>query len=469
MNIAQRDTRTALSLALVYMVRMLGLFMLLPVLPLYLDILPDSTPFLIGLAIGIYGLSQGLLQIPLGLLSDRFGRKPIIIGGLSLFFLGSIVAALADDNIMLIIVGRFLQGTGAIAAATLALAADLSSEKNRTKVMAVIGISIAISFVMAMILGPLLNDSFGLPGLFWSSALLALLAILIIIFLVPTPDHLYQHRDAGVIKENILPTIKNPQLMRLNIGVFLLHMLMTANFLVIPVLLLSELNIPSSEHWIIYAPIFIFAFLAALPLIFIAESKQKIRPLFIITIILLAIAQLMMGNYQLHTLYFTIGFFLFFISFNFLEAIQPSLIAKHARLYNKGTAMGLFTTSQFTGIFIGGLLGGAAYEFFGDQALLFGGALIPLIWLTLIWHLPAPQLLTTHSFPLHPEYLANPKHTEEQLMKLEGVRDAAIAYEQALAYLRVDPKLFSERALEIFKYEKAYANNSSNQINADTL
>ncbi|MCL4165513.1 UNVERIFIED_CONTAM: hypothetical protein GTU68_031196, partial [Idotea baltica] len=286
----QLETRTALSLAAVFAARMLGLFMILPVFTLLGPELKHSSEFLIGISIGIYGLTQALLQIPLGLLSDKIGRKPVIIGGLIVFTLGSILAALTD-NIYVIIAARAIQGSGAIAATTMALAADLSREDQRAKMMAFIGMSIGLSFMIAMIIGPLITEIAGLSGIFWVTAALAVIGILLVKFVVPTPKITKVHRDAGIIGDYIKPVLSESTLLRMNLSVFLLHLLMTANFTVLPLLFRDHLNIASVDHWKIYLPVLIGSLLFSLPMIIVSEKFRKIKLMFIIAVSLLVFSQ----------------------------------------------------------------------------------------------------------------------------------------------------------------------------------
>jgi MFS family permease len=265
----RQERRAAVSLAGVYALRMLGLFMILPVFALYAEHLEGVTPALTGLAIGAYGITQALLQIPAGLLSDRIGRKPVIIGGLLLFALGSVVAA-AADAIHMVILGRALQGAGAIAAAVMALTADLTREEQRIKAMAMIGMSIGLSFAAAMVLGPVLNEWVGVPGIFWITALLALGGIGIVAFLVPRPTVTRRHREAEAVPAQFGRVLRNAELLRLDFGILVLHTLLTASFVVLPLLLRDVLDLASANHWKLYLPVLAASVLVMIPFIFLA-------------------------------------------------------------------------------------------------------------------------------------------------------------------------------------------------------
>jgi len=444
------EQRTALSLAAVYAVRMLGLFMILPVLPLYAEHFEHATPFLIGLAIGIYGLTQASFQIPLGLLSDRFGRKQIIIGGLIVFAIGSVIAALSD-SIYSIIIGRAIQGMGAIAAATMALAADLTEENNRAKVMAGIGMTIGIAFAVAMVIGPLINQWFGISGIFWITAILAIVGILLVAFVVPTPKRLFHHRDAGVMGDYLLPALKNSTLLRMNAGVFILHMIMTANFTVLPLIFRDQLGMNNAEHWKIYLPVFALSFIAAVPLIIFAEKYQKIKPLLVGSVGLLILAQLLMSLSMQVNWSLVLWFLAFFVSFNFLEAVQPSLVAKYSGVNTKGTAMGIFSTSQFMGIFAGGIIGGLLLDHGSRSMVLLFGAVAALVWLSLIVSLPTPRFYKSRLLKLKPSMLSDSKSTTLALYEVPGIKEVAIAIDEGVAYLKVDSKELDESQLLAFQ------------------
>lgn len=442
------EWRVALSLSTVYAVRMLGLFMVLPVFSLHAHEFTGSTEFLTGLAIGIYGLTQALFQIPLGLTSDRIGRKPVIIGGLLIFAVGSMVAALAD-SIWIIIIGRTLQGMGAIAAATMALAADLTREEYRARIMAFIGMSIGVSFMLAMIIGPLLNAWAGLSGIFWVTMGLALSGILLIVFAVPQPVQIRSHRDAGILRGYIGKTLQNQSLLRMNLGVFILHLIMTANFLVIPKLLENQLNLPSVEHWKIYLPVFLLSFVLAVPMIILAEKKRRIKNVLLFAVGLLIVSELLMALGYTHNYLLIAAFLIFFVGFNFLEAVQPSLVAKYSAVDTKGTAMGIFNSAQFFGIFIGGTVGGFIIQHFSISGVFVFSAIMATAWLVVSFSLPTPQFYTSRIIKLNTG-LTDWQKIHQQLSAIPGVREVSIVAKEQLAYLKVDKAELDDNALRAF-------------------
>ncbi|MEZ5452672.1 MAG: MFS transporter [Thiothrix sp.] len=443
------EWRVTASLAAIYAVRMLGLFMILPVFALYAETLPDSTPFLAGLAIGIYGLSQAIFQIPLGIFSDRVGRKPVIIGGLLVFAAGSVIAALAH-SMWLIIIGRAIQGMGAVAGPTMALAADLTREENRTRIMAVIGMVIGLSFMGGMILGPIISQFAGVAGIFWLTMLLALAGIALVVLAVPTPVHSTQHRDAGIIKGYLGKALGNASLLRMNAGVFIIHLVMTANFLVLPGIFEHGLSLPRAEHWKVYLPVFAGSFLLAIPLIIIAEKKHKIRVLLLGSTVALLLAEAGMALGHTQIAWLLAAFFLFFVGFNFLEAVQPSLVAKYSDVNTKGTAMGIFSSSQFLGIFAGGSLGGMVNNAWGATGVFVFSALVVGVWWLLALQLPQPKFYASQVLKLDPLLFADKARLHQDLLAIPGVKEVAVVAEECVAYLKVDKENLDQEALRAF-------------------
>lgn len=363
-----QERRSVSSLALLYSFRMLGLFMVLPLLALYADDMAGVTPTTIGLALGIYGLGQALLQIPLGWLSDRIGRKPVIVVGLLVFALGSAVAAVADD-IYGIIAGRALQGAGAIASTVMALAADLTREEQRTKAMASIGMSIGLAFALALMLGPVLATAGGLALVFWFTAALALAGVAIVTLLVPSPPRGLQHSEVGMRGAQLPSSLANPVLLRLSFGVFSLHFVLMACFLVVPQMLRDVAGLGRDDHWQVYLPALLLSIVGMVPLMILAERHGKLRAVFLVAIALVLAAFAAMLNTSVPLLLY-LGMWLFFVGFNYLEATLPSLVSKAVMPGAKGTAMGVFSTSQFLGAFAGGAVGGGLLQYGGTPALM---------------------------------------------------------------------------------------------------
>jgi MFS family permease len=449
-NLASQERRAGISLAMIYAFRMLGLFMILPVFALYAEHFPGATPLMMGLALGIYGLTQALLQIPFGMWSDRIGRKPVILIGLLIFAAGSLIAGSAT-TIEGIIIGRAIQGGGAIASALMALAADLSREEHRTKMMALIGVSIGASFALSMVLGPVVNDLVGISGIFYSTAVLALVGVAILYFLVPDPVHSYFHRDAEVEPESVLSVLNNTQLLRLDIGIFALHFILMCVFLVMPLILLDDYLVAANDHWQIYLPVFVASLVIMLPFIILAERKQAMKTVFNGAIISLMVAMsVFLLSHSLWSL--VLGLVIFFAGFNLLEASLPSLVTKTAPATQKGTAMGMYSSSQFLGAFAGGAAGGYAHQSWGIPGVFYTVLLVLAFWLLLALTMKKPGHLST--------YLLNVRDvTVEQLLAVEGVVEAALIDEELVdrnstenrplrvAYLKVKKRILDEEKL----------------------
>jgi MFS family permease len=439
------ERKAAFWLAGVFSLRMLGLFMILPVFALYAEHLRGNTPALAGLAIGIYGFSQALFQIPFGFLSDHYGRKRMIYFGLLIFAGGSVVAALAD-SIHGVILGRALQGGGAVSAAVMALAADLTREEHRIKVMAMIGITIGLSFAASMILGPALNGWIGVPGIFWLTGLFALLGIAVVRFRVPDPLLSRVHRDAEPVASQFKRVLFDGQLLRLNFGIFTLHLLLTATFVAVP-LALRDAGLPSDRHWEIYLPALLFSMVVMVPFIVIAEKYRRLKAVFIGAILILASTEFGLLNLHDSMLEMAALLLVFFSAFNLLEATLPSLIAKMAPPDAKGTAMGVYSSSQFLGAFAGGAMGGWLRGLFGLKGVFALTTCGALAWLLVAWSMANPRYLSS--------YLLNVGDLDEvearllalRLGEVRGVAEAVVVAADGVAYLKVDRHVLDEMAL----------------------
>jgi len=437
------ERRAGMSLALIYVFRMLGLFMILPVFAIHAEPLPGATPLLIGLALGIYGLTQAILQIPFGFLSDRIGRKPVIAAGLLIFALGSLLAA-SSDSILGVIAGRALQGSGAIAAALMALAADLSREEHRMKMMALIGASIGAAFALSMVLGPVVYDWIGLSGIFAGTAVMALLGIAILYLFVPDPVASHFHRDAEVDTASLGAVFSNGELLRLDAGIFILHFALMCLFLVIPLEIRDTVGLQSSDHWQLYLPVFAVSLLIMLPFIILAERKRMMKTVFVGAIALMLMAVLGL-SLSLSAIPLIISFTLFFSAFNFLEASLPSLVSKTASALKKGTAMGVYSSSQFLGAFAGGAIGGMAHGAWGTNGVYYAVCLSLTLWLVLAMSMAKPKHLSTYLLKVDGV-------SEQQLLAVAGVIEASIIHENGdvVAYLKVDKTLLDEQELLSF-------------------
>lgn len=370
------EKRAGASLAAIFALRMLGLFLILPVFSVHARTLPGGDNLtLVGLALGAYGLTQAMFQIPFGIASDIFGRKRVIIIGLLLFAFGSVVAALAHD-IWWTLIGRVIQGAGAISAAVTALAADLTREQHRTKVMALIGSSIGLVFALSLVGAPLLYAHVGMAGIFWLTAVLALGAIGLVTHVVPEPPP--PHAGAKVPFREVL---RNPQLLRLNLGIFTLHSIQTAMFVVMPGMLMASGGLPLAEHWKVYLPAVLASFVLMVPAIIAAEKHNKVHTVFVAAIGLLFATLLMLWLEGAHFAIVAGGLLSFFVAFNILEAMLPSLISRVAPARAKGAALGVYNTTQALGLFLGGALGGWLAKHLGGSAVFIAGAGLVALWL----------------------------------------------------------------------------------------
>jgi MFS family permease len=376
-----------MSLAAIFALRMLGLFLILPVFAVHAAGIPGGDNLtLVGLAIGAYGLTQACLQIAYGAASDRFGRKPVIVFGLVLFVVGSIVAALAD-SIHMIIAGRVLQGAGAISAAVTALAADLTRDQHRTKVMAMIGSSIGLVFALSMVAAPLLYAAIGMDGIFWLTAVLAFGAIGVLLWVVPEAPPVPRANGGRFID-----VLRDGQLMRLNFGVFALHLIQTTMWVMVPAALVSSGGLPVPEHWKVYLPAVLLSFVVMVPAVIVAERRNLMKPVFNAAVGLLALVQFGLWLVGDGLIPLALLLTLFFVAFNVLEATQPSWISRIAPAHAKGTALGVYNTLQSIGLFLGGLLGGWLGQRFGAGAVSLFCGVLALAWLVLSTSMNPPPV-----------------------------------------------------------------------------
>ncbi len=445
------ERRSVAALASVYAMRMLGLFMVMPVFVLLGDDLEGATPALIGLAIGIYGLGQAVLQIPFGMLSDRFGRKRMIYIGLALFAMGSLLAASAD-SIYVVIAGRILQGAGAIASVLMALLSDLTREEERTKAMATVGVSIGLSFSLSLVVGPLLGSAFGLAGIFYVTAGLAVVAMVIVSRLVPTPHQHTVSADNQPARKMLAKVLADPRLLRLDFGIFALHLVLTAVFLIFPTLLQDQFGLPSSSHWWFYLTVMVTSFFAMIPFIIIGEKKRKMKPVLCGAIVMLTLSTAAIGYLSQALVTAWVVLFFFFMAFNLLEASLPSLVSKESPAAAKGTAMGVYSTSQFFGAFLGGVLGGILLQQAGLQGVIWLMVGVLLLWLLIALSMPAPGHTTSFVVQLRHEARARFDDIDESLRQLPGVQDVVILEEADTAYLKVDRRQFDAMRLADFPF-----------------
>ncbi|MDB4847099.1 MFS transporter [Candidatus Pseudothioglobus singularis] len=372
----------ALKISLVMGVRMLGLFMLFPVMSVYAGDYESATPFLIGIAIGIYGLTQAIFQIPFGYLSDRFGRKPILLVGLLVFLFGSILAA-NTSNIIIVVIGRAFQGGGAISAVLMAFLADSISEENRAKANAFVGFQIGVAFMLSLLIGPIISSRVGLSGLFWVIALLSFIAMLIVLSLKQNKSITYYKLSLKAFKENF-----TKELLALDFSIFSLHLILAAGFVVMPLLIMENQIVSMMDNWQLYLPAVLLSFLGMIPLIIISEKFKKTKYILLISILLLISSQIIFFSLNLDFKVFLITLTIFFVAFNTVEALLPSLLSRTASASKRGLAMGIFSTSQFLGTFIGGAIGGFIYDIYNLNSVFLFTIFVAIIWWLLILFMP---------------------------------------------------------------------------------
>jgi len=439
------ERRSVLALALIYLFRMLGLFLIMPVISVAADGLTGADAALIGTAIGIYGLTQASLQIPMGMWSDKIGRKRVIVIGLLLFAVGSLICANAD-NITTLIIGRAVQGAGAIASTLMALLSDVTREQNRTKAMAIVGISIGASFMLSLMLGPWIFALVGLSGLFYLSFALSILGIALIVFAVPNSVQHTFRRDTSPSLQALGSVMKDSRLRFLNVSVLLLHGSLMALFVTVPDLLINRFNLPLVEHSWFYALIMGFAFVGMLPLVVIAESKGKMKEVLVLVLILLGASSILLPLTS-HLIWFGVVFWVYFVGFNALEATLPSLISKLAPVGYRGTAMGVFSTHQFLGTFLGGVGGGWLLQAYSSDGIFWVVGIIFLAWSFVGLAQPTPRSLSSVAFSLPNMTEDEITQLADQLTAIQGVEGMQIFKDEQTAYLKVDKKTLDKETL----------------------
>lgn len=440
------EKRAAVTLASIFGLRMLGLFLIMPVLAIYGQSYPDYTPFLVGIAIGAYGLTQAMLQIPMGWLSDRIGRRPVILGGLAIFAFGSVVAALAD-TMTGVIIGRVLQGAGAIAGAVLALAADSAREEQRPKVMAVIGMGIGLSFVLALIIAPVLGGVIGMSGLFWMTAALAVGGILLLWRGMPVTHQQVPSRDVLPVPKELKRLLKHGQLMRLNFGVFVLHLVLTAWFVTLP-LQLVDAGLSAQNHSWLYLPTLLLSFAVMVPMmIILVRRKQQLLGMRL-SMLMLIISLLAILVFADALLGLVLGVWIFFIGFNYLEASLPAMLTQHAPVGSKGSASGIYTTWQFLGAFLGGVIGGYSLQKFGPSGVIILCIALLVCWLLVSVGLQQVLATTRMTFQVDGLNERQAASLSSDLTALSGIEEAIVIADEGAVYLKVQRDQYDAQAIQ---------------------
>jgi MFS family permease len=451
-NMSALEIRASLSLASLFALRMLGLFLILPVFAVYApELRGGDNHTLVGLALGAYGLTQSILHIPFGMASDRYGRKRVIVFGLVLFALGSFVAAVAGD-IYIVILGRCIQGAGAISAAVMALAADLTREQHRTKTMAMIGASIGLVFAVSLMVAPLLYRWVGMSGIFVLTGVLAVAAIFVATRVVPPEPSENLDLSRRVQPATLGDVLRNSGLLRLNFGIFALHSMQMAIFVVVPLALVHDGGLPVADHWKVYLAVVGGSFLLVLPPILWAERRDQVKPVFLGAIALMVAVQAASLLWLKSLAGISLILLGFFVAFNILEAMLPSLISRIAPASARGTAIGVYNTTQALGLFAGGAVGGWLMQHYGEASIFVFGLALAALWLLIAAPMRVPGRVASRAFPLAAIGVAaacDPLALREQLVRLRGVRDAVIMPERGVAMLTFYPDTFDENAVTI--------------------
>lgn len=436
------EIRGAFALATIYLMRMLGLFMIMPVIAVLAIEYPDYSPFWLGLAIGGYGLTQAILQIPMGIWSDKIGRRPVITIGLLLFALGSFVAATAE-SMLWVTIGRIMQGAGAIAGAVMALAADVSRENQRSKVMAIIGIAIGFSFYLALILGPVLATKWGLQGIFLATGILALSCIPLVWLMVPRVATFAPSGDTLPNAEQLKQLLFDKSLIRLYVSVLLLHMMITMMFVQLPIRLI-DLNWGIETHWQLYLPVLVSS-VVGMGLLMSLARKKNLPTLMMSAVMMMGGAFFLIPLVPKELVSLLICVWLFFTAFNFLEANFPALVSSLAPPGRKGTAMGIFASFQFFGAFLGGALTSLVSQWLTDGGVFFVAAIICFSWCLIFLGFKDTHKGKRYTLSLN--FAGRDLNTlENQFKQLGGIHEFVIIPDQQAVYLKVDGKNFDLKA-----------------------
>lgn len=432
-----------LPLSLILASRFFGLFIVMPLLSLHALGMQETSPVLIGIAIGGYALTQVIFQVPFGFLSDKIGRKKIIALGLIVFALGSIICAMSGDNIYMLIFGRLLQGAGAIGGVVSAMIADLANEEKRTKAMAIMGATISLSFTAALILGPILGAKYGVDLLFYLTFILAILGIFVLLFFVPnTPKISYSFQASKTTYNHIF---KNKNLQIMNLTNFLQKSLMTLAFLIIPIALVEGFNLPKENLSYVYIPAGILGFLAMAPAAIIAEKKGRFKSVLVVGILFFVIAYLLMLSPNVYV--FCAGIVIFFIGFSVHEPIMQSLASRYCKAHQKGSALGIFTSFGYLGSFLGALLGGYLYEFFGFLSISVVVVIACFLWILTLKFLANPASQKNLYLPLKED---TKSENLEQIVEIYGIIEWYINENEKIAIIKYDKHLTSQEEILLF-------------------
>ena len=442
-KMSAQELRASIGLSSIFGLRMLGMFAILPVFAIYAETLPGGDNLtLVGIALGAYGLTQAILQIPFGWWSDRYGRKPVIYVGLVIFAVGSFVAALGI-HIYVVILGRVLQGAGAIAAAVMALAADLTRDEHRTKAMAMIGSTIGATFALSLVASPWLNHVIGVPGIFVLTGVLALAAMWVVYGVVPAEPAASQRREQRRDLGEFWQVFKDPQLLRLNYGILALHAALMAAFISVPFSLRTA-GLGVAQHWQVYLPVLLGSFVLMLPAILKAKTASQVKAMFVGSVTLLLAGHVAMPWLMDSVWLITLFLLVFFTPFNVLEACLPSLISRIAPPGAKGMAIGIFSSVQFFGAFLGAAVGGFLYGRWGSIGIVIFGTTLLVIWLVLAVGMKVPATLSTRVYTIPGLDRDRADGLTAQLQTVPGVHEAHVVAGERRAYLRVDSADFDE-------------------------